>query len=599
MLNELLPHLWNSGRFNYSHQYFRSTAQLVTFEGSIPPPTGFLVPNPFSTANSFSVFFSPDVASYGSGTLSDNRERQINFLDDLSLVLGGHQLKLGINYDSLLLKKNGALFQPTYLPSSVADLASTGMAAVSVQSILPGAISYRFFSAYVQDEWKATSRMSLTYGVRWEFNPAPDGRDRTVLAAWANVENPALTALAPSGTSLWKNTFTNFAPRVGVAYSLTKKGDFFLRAGWGIFYDLGTGTASSLTGAFPNSVSQFIPSMALPITDPTSLIPPFSTAPPYNSFQPQGFTRNLKLPYSYEWNVALEKLFAGQQAVSVSYVAQAGERLLRTELLAQPNLNFSPFSFFSPTLNGDSSDYQALQLQYKRPISRGFQALLNYTWAHSIDTNSGDAIPNNSHTVVAASIDRGSSDTDVRHNFSGTLLYSVPAYASGGFLKDLTNGWTLATVVVARTGFPINVVSFLTPIPGAVAERPDLVPGRQIWLTDATAGGGRRLNPNAFVVPLQPRQGTLGRNAIRGFGLSQVDFSIRRDFTLHEQFKLAFQADMFNILNHPNFLNPNGLLDFATFGRSTQMLNQGLGGLSPLYQVGGPRSIQLSLRLTF
>jgi hypothetical protein len=97
----------------------------------------------------------------------------------------------------------------------------------------------------------------------------------------------------------------------------------------------------------------------------------------------------------------------------------------------------------------------------------------------------------------------------------------------------------------------------------------------------------------------QARQGTLGRGVLRGFGLAQVDFSLRRQFRITESFALQFRADAFNIFNTPNFANPTGILTSSNFGRSTQMLNTALGGLNSQFQVGGPRSIQLALKLTF
>jgi hypothetical protein len=308
---------------------------------------------------------------------------------------------------------------------------------------------------------------------------------------------------------------------------------------------------------------------------------------------------DLQLPFSYEWNVAVEKSISHEQAVSVSYVGQAGERLLRFQVEAQPNSNFAPSSTFGLELNGDTSNYQALQLQYKRRMSHGIQALANYTWSHCVDTGSSDASPTASIRVVVPSMDRGSCDFDVRQSVSGTLLYNIPANKSNRVLASLTAGWTTDLVVVARTGLPINVDSFASLIPGAQNQRPDLVPGQPIWIPASSAPGRKVLNSAAFVDPSQPRQGDLGRNAIEGFGLTQIDFSAHRNFALGERVRLGFQGDIFNIFNHPNFSNPNPFLESATFGRSTSMLNQGLGGLSALYQVGGPRSVQFSLRLTF
>lgn len=112
--------------------------------------------------------------------------------------------------------------------------------------------------------------------------------------------------------------------------------------------------------------------------------------------------------------------------------------------------------------------------------------------------------------------------------------------------------------------------------------------------------GGRGLNPNAFVIPPTARQGTEGRNDIPGFGLSQVDLSIGRKFAIKDRINLQFRADAFNLFNHPNFADSFPLVDGGPANLlSTLTLNQRLGGLNPLFQEGGPRSLQLSLKLTF
>ena len=130
--------------------------------------------------------------------------------------------------------------------------------------------------------------------------------------------------------------------------------------------------------------------------------------------------------------------------------------------------------------------------------------------------------------------------------------------------------------------------------------RPDLVAGQPLWISNAQAPGGKTLNPSAFVVPASVRQGTEGRNDISVFGFTQADVSLGRMFSLGDRFRLQFRADAFNALNHPNFTNPAGYIQFGPLEfESSKMLNQGLGGLNPLFQGGGPRSLQLSLKLTF
>ena len=111
------------------------------------------------------------------------------------------------------------------------------------------------------------------------------------------------------------------------------------------------------------------------------------------------------------------------------------------------------------------------------------------------------------------------------------------------------------------------------------------------------------LNSNAFAISSPLIQGDEGRNGIPGFGLTELDLSLARKFRIGERFSLQFRTDAFNLLNHPNFTNPYGYLLPGTvipsLLQSTQMLNQGLGGLNPLFQEGGPRSLQLSLKLNF
>jgi hypothetical protein len=159
----------------------------------------------------------------------------------------------------------------------------------------------------------------------------------------------------------------------------------------------------------------------------------------------------------------------------------------------------------------------------------------------------------------------------------------------------------------ARSATPVNVVTgaALFGITFPRTGRPDLVPEVPLYVDDPTVAGDRRINRAAFATPPVGRQGTLGRNALRGFPLSQLDFTLRRQFNLTERVYLQFRAEFFNLFNHPNFGDPVNQLNLATFGQSLQMLGRNLGsggtggGFNPIYQVGGPRSIQFALKLGF
>ena len=113
------------------------------------------------------------------------------------------------------------------------------------------------------------------------------------------------------------------------------------------------------------------------------------------------------------------------------------------------------------------------------------------------------------------------------------------------------------------------------------------------------------INEAAFSIPAAARQGTLGRNALRGFGATELNLTLRRQFLLTDRVGMQARADFFNVFNHPNFGPPVNFMTSPLFGQATQMLGASLGsggsngGLNPLYQIGGPRSVQLALKLTF
>jgi hypothetical protein len=184
----------------------------------------------------------------------------------------------------------------------------------------------------------------------------------------------------------------------------------------------------------------------------------------------------------------------------------------------------------------------------------------------------------------------------------------LPAPRGKALINEALRDWSVDAVFRARTATPVNVVVRSEVVGQDLVlelQRPDRVPGVPLYLSDPMVAGGRRINRAAFVVPAQIRQGTLGYNALRGFGVWQLDLALRRQFDWGEHIKLQLRAEAFNIFNHPNFGNPDNILTGNFFGQSTQMLGRSLGtggingGLSPIYQIGGARSIQLSLKLLF
>ncbi|WP_188760798.1 TonB-dependent receptor [Edaphobacter acidisoli] len=588
----------NTLRANYSTQSSNATQSQDTFGGAIPVDESVIL-GTLSKANTYASFQTLDTEFYGLGPVANNRTRQINLVDDLNTGVGAHQLKFGVDYRVIFLDKTPHASAIVMSASLVKGLLQNGkLTQLTGTTNAPSSFRTTSTSFYAQDTWKATSKITMTYGLRWELAPAPAPHGATKAAAWLNVDNPQEIALAPFGTPLWSMTYSNVAPRIGVAWTPGAKGSLVVRGGWGIFYDLGTGRAADVATFFPGQASDVTLNVALPIADAGGYLPTASLSPPYPLVS--AFTPNLKLPRSYQWNAAVEKLLSGRQVVTATYVGQSGRELLRQAALYKPNPNFS--SAFLLTGNTAWSNYNALQLQYRRPMSGALQLLLNYTYSHSLDNSSNDVVAGVAGTVISAASDYASSDYDVRHSFSGAFTYAIPAPSGLRAFATLAGGWSLAGVVVARSGFPFNgrVLTLSSVTGGFAYSRPDLVNGQPLWVSNSGTAGGKELNSNAFAVPGTLRQGTEGRNDIAGFRLAQADLSVARTFKVRDKAHLDFRVDSFNALNHPNFGNPAALIGFGPiYLQSTEMLNNALGGLNPLFQEGGPRSLQLSLKLGF
>jgi hypothetical protein len=592
----------NDLRVNYSQSRAGTTYELDNFGGAITPPVSSLYPSFASRDNDLSyVQIGPATAALTDGLNSANQQRQFNLVDTLSWTAGGHALKFGVDYRRLAPINRGAIYRRFLFYTTVAQVLSGSVPTFSATSTdVTLEPLYHNFSAFVQDTWKATRRLTLTYGLRYEVNPAPTERNDKLPATVTGLENPAMLALAPANTRFYDTTFKNFAPRIGAAYQLFPNRGTVIRGGFGVFYDLGTAFTGS---AFFNSIFPYgraargtnVPLDSALVTSPP---PPVNTNPPYPAIF--AYTPDYDLPYTLQYNVAIEQSLGASNSLSLSYVGANGRRLGRVERLRNPNANFT---LVSVVRDEAESDYHALQAQFQRRLARGLQALVSYTWAKSLDTVSDESITNYQAPLSSLNprLDRGPSSFDVRHALSAAISYDLPSPFAAGVGRAIFGGFGVDSIIAARSATPVNVLTGTDPFGFgfATVTRPDLVAGQPLYLDDPLVAGGRRFNRAAFALPPAGRQGTLGRNVLRGFPLAQWDVSLRRQFNLTERLNLQVRADAFNVLNHANFAEPTGLLNNPNFGVSTQMLGRSLGGLNALYQVGGPRSMQMSLKLQF
>lgn len=596
-------HLSNDLRVNYSKAGVNQSYFIDNFGGAIVPPQSSLYPS-FTSGPQGYIYIEVDPSgenTISDGLFSDQKQRQFNIVNNLSYTLGGHALKFGVDYRRLAPTADSGTYRRNFIFPSITSLVG-GVAPtaslVGIDAVLRPV--YQNFSAYAQDTWRTNSRLTFTYGLRYEVNPAPSEKDGREPVTVLTLNNP--TALAPRGTRFYETTFNNISPRVGLSYQLSQKRGTVVRGGFGVFYDLGynfTGTAFSTT-LYPNARTLGLTNQTFTAATAAVQPPAVSANPPYPRIF--AYQRDFKLPYTLQYNVAIEQSIGASNVVKATYVGANGRRLGRVTTLVNPGF----FTRIDAVTNDATSDYHSLQLQYQRRLSKGLQALVSYTFAKSLDIVSEESFQNRQSPTgrFDPKQDRGPSSFDLRHAFNAAISYAIPSPFADGAGKAIFGGFGLDTIIRARSATPVNVLSGRDPfgLGFTTVSRPDLVAGQPLYLENASFAGGKRFNPAAFdgVTPIaQGRQGTLGRNVLRGFAASQLDVALRRDFKLVESLNLQFRLDAFNLFNHANFANPTGILTSALFGRATQMLSSGLGGLSPLYQIGGPRSLQLALKLQF
>jgi len=522
-------------------------------------------------------------------------QRQWNLVDTASFSTGRHQFRFGGDYRRLApVVEQVSPNVSYYYFSPAATLANSPDLAFAASSS-PAYPLYTNFSGFGQDEWKLTRRLTLSFGVRWEVNPAPGVTRGLKPYTVAGANDVATMTLAPEGTALWKTGWHNFAPRLGVAYLLRDASDFatVIRGGVGVFYD--TGQQAGSWGYQGPGFSSFVePAGPLSFPVPTLAAPPAPTNPPLPQYGfVYGYSSALQLPYTVQANLSLQQALGKSQTFTMSYVSALGRKLLEQKLLVVSptvNPNFSRVGLFQ---NGLTSDYEALQMQFQRRISRGIQALASYTWSHCLDYGSNDT----EFPYV-----RGNCDYDVRHNLSGALSYELPSLSRRKLARTALDHWSFDGRFTARTAFPVDLLgsTLVDPVTGVTRwSSLNLVPGQAVYVYGSQYPGGRAINPDAFSVPLSGQYGDSPRNFTRGFGAWQLDLAIRREFPIFERLKLQFRAEVFNLFNHPNFGTVDATLGDTTFGQATATLAQSLGTLSPLFQLGGPRSMQFALKLLF
>lgn len=520
-------------------------------------------------------------------------QTQFQVTPSINWNIGNHAIRFGADYRRLAPARTDATGNIYVFVDTVQDLtgnSSNFFSSCGTQP-LPCATSPQFASAilreaslFVEDTWRISPRLTAIYGLRLEISPPPAAGHGTT----ANFFDTTTQTVTGARQSLWQSTNSDFAPRIGFAFQPAAGGRTVIRAGIGVYYDSSLSLAGDLVSGGPLAVAALSSQLNSHI---------FTTSLNF------GFTPQLRLPAVKQWNISVERALSGHDVVSVGYVGSSGSDLIRREVSG-----LGSTQILAIATNDGLSIYQALQAQYRRRLSHGLGGLVSYAWSHSIDNSSTDSGLYAFNSVSSISQDRASSDFDVRHSLSAGFTYALPHSIHSVLLRD----WELDGTFRVRSGFPINVLDSdeFQGITYQNIYRPNLIGGVPLWISDPSAPGGRSINPAAFQA-LPPdangngTQGNLGRNALTGFGMYQLDLALQRDFLVTEHRSLQLRMEAYNALNHPNFADPIPFLASPLFGQANSMLNLMLGtgspgsGLAPIFQAGGARSLRFVLRFRF
>ena len=615
--------LFNEARFGFVRSANISVGAADSFGGAEPIPLNAAGDATLPGMDIFSLPFaeSPDPPELQNNNL-------FSFNDDVTYIHGRHTFKSGF---WVRRTQGNVNLQPlssgVYFFDTVADLVNNNPASYFNQIAETGfGVRFTNLAFYGQDDFRITPRLKLNLGLRYELDTVPaeaHGRFSPIVG----LNHFATATLGPPGAPVHNGNYDNFAPRVGFAYELTSDAKTVLRGGAGVYYDLPTINATQLAFGPPFKITNFLLGSALggPVTvpvDPGLLVTAITGMPPFGSATVYDPT-NFRTPFTYEYSLNLQRQLDSKTIAQASYIGALGRNLIHMQPLnlldpvtgTAPNPNFSAGAIELIETSA-VSNYNALQANVVRRLSYGLEVTASYTWAHSLDDASnptGTSI-NSSYTgsnPYDFRAEYASSDFDVRHNLAAAFTYELPGKSThfGNPAARFLGGWSLEGIFTTQTGVPY------TPLIGedvagngdqyaANNQRPNLVAGQPLYIA-SPAPPFLVANPAAFAIPAAGTYGSAGRNILRASGLNQFDVALHKTVKASERFSVQFRAELFNVYNHPNFATPaasgNNLLTAgSSFGLSQEMANASSGGLLlPLFNSGGPRSIQLALKLLF
>ncbi len=451
-----------------------------------------------------------------------------------------------------------------------------------------------------QDAWKFSNRLTLTFGVRYEYFGPLHSTDGT-LASFIPGKGVVVGQIYPPD----KN---NFAPRIGFAYQPTAKGDLVVRGGVGVFYAqtnmnpfLDYRPPSGADGlednpAGPAAVSLYTLNNGFTWQSGVQVFPAVSTCPtgtgcanaPFDVF---GVNQNFRTPYTYNYNLQVEKSLSSAAVFQIGYVGSETRKqsvMLDINQHGQFAVQYPSFGHINQLNSIANSNYNALQTTFRVRGWHGLAAQFAYTWAHALDmdTDYRHVLPLDSANLKQ---EYGNGDFDTRHNFTSFFTYDVPkASWSHGWSDRLVNGWQVSTLFSFHSGQPFGG----SPRPG----QNQVIANPFAGVSHAFSKSGVTwINPNAFVSagtdPITgiPLPGNVTRNKYYGPGFRDVDLSVIKNIPIRERLRLQLRAEMYNLFNHVNLVSGTGAVN------GSGMINDTIGDFNGAPGIGPGEAFNMQL----
>jgi len=583
--------------------------------------------------------------SIGDNPHATFKRSNMTLADDLHWVKGSHSLAFGFHGETSrvdVVNQNGQpgtfAFNATTTNNA---LASFFLGYVNEFKQNSGQFQQnrgKFFGGYVQDSWKASRRLTLNYGLRYEpFIPLHEGGHRMGQfnpAAYTAGARSTVYPNAPAGLLFpgdpgvpedgVRSVYKNFMPRVGFAWDVFGTGKTSVRGAGGMFYDTRTnglfnngwiGSTPFTTsvdiiqgdGNFSNpygSTTNPFPA-AFPPPKDTPFILPFAVI----TFDPSG---NFKVPLTYAWNLAVEQQLTNNVSSRLAYVASHSSHVFTAPELnpahyipggsASTNARrtYQNYTTISTSDMGGNSTYHSLQATLQTRLTHGLSLLFNYTWSKSLDSVPNGAAVTSSGAGQSYSLpvymsdykrlDLGPSDFDHRNVLNASYVWQFPKLnGSSAPIRAIVNGWQTTGLVNVHSGNPLTIyLGKDNSMTGLNRDMPLLIgdPYKAGACATTTARCKDWLNPAAFATAPLGQDGNLRKNTLVGPRFVDWDAALFRTVNFHERVALQFRAEYFNLLNHTNFADPGKTVSStSSFGRITTS--------------GDPRIAQLSLKLSF